>query len=74
MTLADGTVGTVDVSKLVTFTGVFELLREDAFFQKAAVNQDIGTVCWPNGADLDPDVLYSAVTGKPLPGGVKVAS
>ena len=24
-------------------------------------------VTWANGADLDPDVLYSCVTGEPIP-------
>jgi hypothetical protein len=24
------------------------------------------TVAWPNGADLDPDVLYGRITGTPV--------
>ena len=31
------------------------------------VNTEFGTICWPNGADLDPDVVYSEITGVPLP-------
>jgi hypothetical protein len=28
--------------------------------------QETSTVCWPHGADLDPDVLYAELTGMPI--------
>ena len=59
----DGTVGEVDVAALVPFDGVFEPLRDPAEFRKVRVDSESGTVAWPNGADLDPLVLYSKVTG-----------
>jgi hypothetical protein len=58
----DGVVGTVDVSEVVRFEGVFAPLREHAEFVRVTVHPEVGTVCWPNGADLDPDVLYARVT------------
>lgn len=27
------------------------------------VNDQLGTIVWPNDPDLDPDVLYARVTG-----------
>ena len=63
----DGTEGVVDVTQLVEFTGVFEPLRAPEFFAKASVNTELGTVCWPNSADLDSDVLYAKVAGVPVP-------
>ncbi len=63
----DGIEGVVDVSKLVSFSGVFAPLKDRAHFVQVQVNKDVGTVCWPGGADLDPDVLYSVLTGTPIP-------
>jgi hypothetical protein len=37
---------------------VFEPLRDPALFRQVAVDDELGTVVWPNGADLDPDVLH----------------
>lgn len=62
----DGVEGVIDVSGLVAFTGVFAPLKDKAYFAQARVDSDIGTVCWPNGADLDPDALYAAVTGEAI--------
>lgn len=59
----DGAEGLVDISQHITFDGVFEPLRDRAYFQQVRVDAGSGTICWPNGADLDPDVLYSRVTG-----------
>jgi len=55
----DGVEGEVDVAALVKFTGVFAPLRDAAFFAQARVHPELGVVCWPNGADLDSDVLYA---------------
>ncbi|MEW5867932.1 MAG: hypothetical protein AB1894_01545 [Chloroflexota bacterium] len=31
------------------------------------MHPELGTICWPNGADLDADVLYAIVAGEPAP-------
>ena len=58
---ADGLEGELDVSKLVRFDGVFASLRDPAEFRKARLDPELGTVVWPSGADLDPDVLYDHI-------------
>ncbi|TAD79088.1 MAG: DUF2442 domain-containing protein [Oscillatoriales cyanobacterium] len=58
----DGVVGIVDISQQVRFQGVFAPLADQAFFEQVTVNADIGSIAWPNGADLDPLVLYTVVT------------
>lgn len=63
----DGVKGTVDIAGLVPFTGVFAPLADEAYFFQVEANPETGTVCWPNGADLDPDVLYALVTEEPIP-------
>ena len=63
----NGTQGVVDVAQLVQFTGVFELLHDPEFVAKASVHIELGTVWWPNNADLDSDVLYARFAGIPVP-------
>jgi len=62
----DGAKGIVDVSELITFTAIFEPLKQQDFFSRVSVDPKPGTIVWPNDADLDPDVLYSLVTGEPI--------
>jgi hypothetical protein len=67
LTFDDGAEGEVDLRAQVPFTGVFEPLREPSEFRKVRVNPESGTIEWPNDVDLDPIVLYAAVTGKTIP-------
>lgn len=52
----------IDIGDFVAFDGVFESLRDPTYFRRVAVNADLGTIVWPNGADLCPDVLYAKST------------
>lgn len=58
---ADGREGRVDVLKHL-WGPVFEEVRTPDGFAKAYVDEETGTVAWPNGADLAPDTLYVRVT------------
>lgn len=60
----DGAEGEIDLGELTPFTGVFEPLRDPAYVARLRVERDLGTICWPNDADLDPVVLYAKVTGR----------
>jgi hypothetical protein len=60
----DGTTREVDLEGDL-WGPVFEPLRQDALFRQVRVDGELGTVVWPNGADLDPDVLHGDL---PLPG------
>ncbi len=62
----DGLEGEVDLAALVSFRGVFGPLRDEGYVAQIRVDPELGTVVWPNGADLDPDVLYAHVSGKPV--------
>ena len=49
-----------DVDLLPFLSGpVFEpLIRDRTLFERVRVDPELGTIVWPNGADLDPDVLH----------------
>ena len=63
----DGVEGVVDLKQIIEFTGVFEPLEEYDYFAQVRVNPELGTIQWPNEADLDPDVLYATVAGQAIP-------
>lgn len=62
----DEVAGELDLADRIRFDGVFAPLRDPAAFAQAFVHPELGTVVWPGGADLDPDVLYSALTGREI--------
>lgn len=59
LTFADGLVADVDLAdKVQGSTGpVFRPLRDVAYFATVRVDEQLGTVVWPNGADLAPESL-----------------
>ncbi len=63
----DGSQGEVDLTAF-SGKGVFAAWNDRALFDQVKVDPRTRTVSWPGGIDLCPDVLYSKLTGKPLPG------
>ena len=63
----DGLQGEIDLQDMIDFKGIFAPLREEREFSKVRVDSELGALVWPCGADLDPDVLYSKLSGQPLP-------
>ncbi len=53
----DGTAGEVDLTPYLRGPVFEPLLRDPAVFRALRVDPTLGTIVWPNGADLDPDVL-----------------
>ncbi len=57
VTFDDGKRREVDLEPLL-WGEVFQPLRDPTFFTRVAVDEELGTVVWPNGADLAPEFLY----------------
>ncbi len=57
---SDGTEGEVDLASEL-WGPVFEPLNDREYFARVAVNPDLRTICWPNGADFAPEFLRSQV-------------
>ena len=60
ITFADGTERTIDLEPYL-HGPVFEPVRNDPDMFRA-IRIEGNTVAWPNGADIDPDVLYYQLT------------
>ena len=67
LTFSDGLVRELDFDAVLQ-GGIFEPLRDPDAFGEVEVDEIAGTICWPNGVDLDPDVLHGdhePATGRP---------
>lgn len=60
VTFSDGLVRELDFSSRLP--GVLATIDHEVTFAEATVDSVAGTVCWPNGIDLDPDVLHGDQT------------
>jgi hypothetical protein len=55
----DGTAADVDLSYVLNYGGVFEPLRDSAYFAQLRADTEVGTIVWPNNADIAPETLYA---------------
>ncbi len=67
LTFSENTVAELDFRRrIVGRGGVFRPLENLDFFRRVTVDEEAGTLVWPNGVDFCPDVLYAEATGKPI--------
>lgn len=57
LTFDDGSERVVDLTDDL-WGPMGEPLRDPAYFRQVRVDPELRTVVWPNGFDLDPDVLH----------------
>jgi hypothetical protein len=57
LTFDDASVREVDLAGEL-WGPMAEPLRDDAYFRRVRVDAELGTIVWPNGFDMDPDVLH----------------
>lgn len=55
---ADGLEKSVDVGSYLHGPAFADIRHDPVAFASVAVDPDAGTILWPNGADLAPDVLH----------------
>jgi hypothetical protein len=59
LTFEDGAVKVIDLEPRL-WGEMFESLLDDyGLFRQVQVDEQAGTIVWPNGADLSPRMLYS---------------
>lgn len=57
----DGAAGEVDLSR-ESWKGVFAPLADVSYFNCVKLDEELGTIVWPNGADIAPETLHHWVT------------
>ncbi len=61
----DGRKGVADLSDALKGS-VFGPLKEKSVFSRLKLDKELGTIVWPNGADLAPEYIYfQAFKGEP---------
>ncbi len=67
LNFTDGSQGVVDLAPWIAARGgVFRALQDPSFFSQVSIDREAGTLAWPNGVDLDPDMLYEAANPTPV--------
>ena len=61
LTFTDGAIKDVDLQPLLRGPVFEPICRDRNEFLRVFVDPESETIAWPNGADLDPDVLYKGL-------------
>jgi len=61
LTFDDGSSGEVDFSR-EEWKGVFAPLADPDYFGRVELDMELGTIVWPNGADVAPETLHRRAT------------
>lgn len=56
---SDGCTGVVDLAPKLKGPVFRRIVRDDDYFRQVRIDPEIGTIVWPNGADLAPEILYA---------------
>ena len=54
----DGTEQVIDFAPALG-GNLYRPLRHPGFFNKVTLDEEVGTLVWPNGADFDPETLHN---------------
>ena len=60
LTFEDCAAGEIDLSGW-SWDGVFAPLADPEYFAQVTLDEELGTIVWPNGADLAPETLHEWV-------------
>lgn len=55
---SDQTERVVDLQPFLWGPAFERIASDEDYFRQARIDPEVGTIVWPNGADLDPDVLH----------------
>ena len=53
-----GEVRYADLATYVGGEGIFDALTDVSYFKKVTMNEVGNSICWPNGVDFCPNLLY----------------
>jgi hypothetical protein len=65
LAFSDGVSGVIDFKdRIVGRGGVFEALEDPEVFAAFVIDEEGGTLAWPNGVDFCPETLHALATGR----------
>lgn len=67
VTFENGKKGVADLEGYSKKGGLFSRFSDFEYFKRFHINEELGVLCWPDGLDIAPEVLYHEVTLEPLP-------